>query len=162
MLGSTFAGLINNSRIEAWLLVYLCFHPEWKNKITQELNDLLAECSTKSGPEAMHDVPFERWASALPSLQACIIEMIRLKGDGALLRKNVSNSDVSIAGRAIPPGQYATYLMSDIHHNPLIYPDAHTFRPDREPAKTAEGVTFIGFGTGSFSVACFGLSAKVD
>ncbi|KAJ6473251.1 cytochrome P450 [Mycena sanguinolenta] len=146
-LGASFAGLVNTSRVLGWLLVYLWAHPEWKNKILDELHVLLTEHTGHTEPSAISGVPFEAWESALPSLEACVFELLRLKGDGALLRKNVGE-DITVEGRTIQSGQFMAYLMSDIHHNPLIHSNPDTYDPAREPAASAQGMTFVGFGAG--------------
>ncbi|KAJ7249525.1 cytochrome P450 [Mycena haematopus] len=147
LLGATFAGLVNTSRVLGWLLIYLWAHPEWKSKIQDELHGVLTEHAGHTKPSAMHGVPFEAWESALPSLEACMFELIRLKGDGALLRKNVGE-DFLVDGRNIQSGRFVAYLMSDIHHNPLIHPNPDIYEPARKPAASAQGITFIGFGAG--------------
>ncbi|KAJ7578343.1 cytochrome P450 [Mycena floridula] len=130
LLGATFAGLINTARIQGWLLIYLFYHPEWRNKIKEELNEFLAEHSQIEGPGAIHQVPFEA-----------------LKGDGALLRQNLGDK-VRVGERIIPSGHFLAYPMSDIHHNPLIHPNPGLFDPGRNLAVEGQGITFIGFGAG--------------
>lgn len=41
------------------------------------------------------------------------------------------------------------YPMSDIHHNPEIYPDPLLYDPGRRTPE-AKGITFVGFGTGAY------------
>jgi cytochrome P450 len=144
IIGAVVLGLLNTSRTQAWLLVYLHFYPEWKAKVLQEMNDLLA--AHDATPENLHTIPFPAWESALPSLEACTSEIIRLLADTSLFRKNMGG-EVDIGGRTLPAQSILIYPISVSHFNPDFFPDPMQFDPSRITHKNPH---FVGWGVGLF------------
>lgn len=100
--------------------------------------------------ETTQQIPLDAWENALPSLQLCTHEIIRLLGDGALLRQNVGEA-IEVEGCTIPTGMYLVYPMFDIHHDPKRYPDPFKFDPSRPqpPSDLKGGIDFVGWGAGA-------------
>jgi cytochrome P450 len=148
IIGSVILGLLNTSRVQAWLLIYFNIYPEWKAKVMQEMNDFLDDHGAT--PESLHSIPFQAWDSALPTLEACTSELIRIKGDGALLRRNIGG-DFDVGGRTIPADSFLIYPISDFNHDPARFPDPKKFNPARAPHKDPN---FVGWGTGKSHHYC--------
>jgi cytochrome P450 len=142
IIGAVVLGLLNTTRLQAWLLIYFNIYPEWKAKVIREMDDFVA--SHGATPECMQDIPFQAWETALPTLEACISELIRVLGDAALLRQNYGG-DFDIGGRTIPANSFLAYPMSDVHHDPSFYPNPMEFDPTRVPHKDPH---FVGWGSG--------------
>jgi sterol 14-demethylase len=120
--------------------VLLASNAEWKARCREEIDGAVAKHRTSAvqcPSDILDTLTLEEWEAEFPVVDACLREAIRVAMPGAVFRKNTSGSDIAIgksktgAAAVIPSGSYATYLTDDVHMDPAIYPDPHTFNPGR-------------------------------
>lgn len=161
--------LIDLLWLAVWLLLFLSANPEWKKKVTDEVNSLISTHTNTTSTDPLHKrlsaIPISAWDEEMPVLESVVRETIRIVVNGATLRRNVSR-DLKIAGKTVPKGAFMTYQLADIHLNPEIYTNPAEFDPDRfgpgreEDKKQAFG--YMGWGGGASlstyilpSIPCF-------
>lgn len=139
--------LDNTSRLQAWLLIYLWAHPTWKSKVLTEMEELLARYDASA--DDLSVIPEEAWNDSLPTLQACIYEIVRLLPEDVLLRQNIGG-DINVDGFVVSAGSYVVYPIFEIHQNAALYSDPQKFDPGRFLVPGAQkGPDFVGFGAGT-------------
>ncbi|KAJ7684621.1 cytochrome P450 [Mycena polygramma] len=162
-LGIIFAGVVNTGMIVGWNLLYLGGQPEWKERVTAEVRDLLfnhGELSrTESFPCRFSAVPLKAWEEEMPVLDAVIKETMRFTLSGTALRRNVGG-DMLVAHKTIREGDFVAYSLGDVHFS-QIYPDPFSFDPARflgeREDKPAVPFPFLGWGAGRHP--CAGMRA---
>ncbi|KAJ7753350.1 cytochrome P450 [Mycena maculata] len=170
VLETIFAGVINTGVNACWILVYLGFNPEWKDKITTEIYTLLDAHAPVTGPgdtieSRLASVPTSAWDDSMPMLDLAIREVLRLiTASITLLRRNKLR-DLKLGAEPIPKDAFLAYNLSDIHFDPSVYSDPMSFDPSRFSAERAEGKevpnAFLGWGAGRHP--CLGLKvAKLE
>ncbi|KAG5990627.1 hypothetical protein E4U54_004060 [Claviceps lovelessii] len=157
IMAALFAGLINTGVNAAWILLYLGKNQEWYHKIRDEVDASVAKhrCSGReSRADVLGRLTMSEWEHEFPLIDLCLRESIRLTMPGSTFRKNTSGKDVQIGNsdEIIPKDSFAIYPVADIHLNPDVYPDPHTWDPSRYLAERAEDKktshAYIGWGTG--------------
>lgn len=174
-MGALFAGQINSGVNAAWILMFLAANPEWRTAAYREIEAVAGKYdsdTTKSLPGRLASVPLEGWENDFPIGEACLRDSIRLNLNGTTFRKNASGAPVAISnGEVIPPEWYATYALSDTHHDPALYPDPFKWNPGRyvtldgkpspENPLAKDPHSFLGWGTGRHP--CLGMKfAKLE
>jgi len=155
VLGTVFAGVINTGMNVCWNLLYLGLNPEWKRKVGEEVQALIANHTDTLSTEPLHKrlaaIPMQAWEEKMPVLDAIIRETLRVIGTGTLLRRNIIK-DMDIDGATIEKGDFLAYSVADVHHNPEIYPDPSRFDPGRFDVGREEDkkvpLAFLGWGVG--------------
>jgi cytochrome P450 len=56
--------------------------------------------------DQLSSLPLEAWENEFPFLDMCLKETIRLHLHGALLRRNISETDIKIGEEIIPAGAF--------------------------------------------------------
>ncbi|KAG5981566.1 hypothetical protein E4U55_002822 [Claviceps digitariae] len=171
IMAALFAGLINTGVNAAWILLYLGKNQEWYQKIRAEVDASIAKhrhSDQESRADVLGRLTMSEWEQEFPLIDLCLRESIRLTMPGSTFRKNISGKDVQIGNsdEIIPKGSFAAsflsllllvlgqhiYPVADIHLNPDIYSDPHTWDPSRYLAERAEDKktshAYIGWGTG--------------
>lgn len=80
--------------VACWILVYLGFNPEWKEKVTTEIYSLLDTHAPVTGPgdtieSRLALIPTSAWDDSMPNLDLAIREVLRLiTASITLLRRN--------------------------------------------------------------------------
>jgi cytochrome P450 len=118
----------------AWALYELGRHPDVMAKLRAEVESL--------GPNAD---PIQ--ILTLPYLSAVCNETIRYHPILAECAR-VPLSPLEIMGRHIPVGQALGISIVGIHHDPVVYPEPHRFRPERFIERTFSNTEFMPFGGG--------------
>lgn len=143
----------NTSAILAWLVITLLQHQPWLAAVRAELDAFLtthhvasparsraspapAPASSTSfspppGTHSLSDIPLSAWERALPALDLCLHEVLRLYMNVPLVRRN-GGEDAVVAGRTIARGDYVMYMMEDAHLDARAYPKPESFDPLRE------------------------------
>ncbi|KAF8604865.1 cytochrome P450 [Ceratobasidium sp. AG-I] len=154
IMGVLFAGVVNSGLMSAWIFIFLDQEPEWRDKVLHELHLLLekyapASEGVSSPSERFSVIPPQVWENEMPILEACLRETIRLIFSGALLRR-VTTGDIELTGKTIPNGTFLTYLTSQTHIDPEIYPNPTKFDPGRysDGQDKAQAYAFLGWGVG--------------
>ena len=136
-----FAGHHTTSGTAAWTLIELLRHPEWMQKVVDELDALYADGSAVSF-QALREIPF---------LDACVKETLRLHPPLILLLR-VAQEDLEVGGVAISKGELVGATPAVSNRLADVFPDAEEFRPERylEPRfeDTSNPWTWIPFGAG--------------
>lgn len=165
VIGALFAGQLNSGINAAWLLVYLADNPYWKDRLVQEMKETCSRCAAdKSLPlvDQLSSLDMDAWENALPTLDNCLKDSIRLQAFGCMFRRNAGR-DMTIGKEVVPHGSFVAYHIDDVHNNPDIYPDPDKWDPARyergEDKKVPYG--FMGWGAGRHP--CLGMRfAKLE
>ncbi|XP_073156554.1 cytochrome P450 81Q32-like [Henckelia pumila] len=89
--------------------------------------------------------------AALPYLRHIILETLRLHPPISIIMPHRSSAECTVGGYRIPAGTILLVNTWEIHHNPKIWVDPETFRPERfEGVKEKKDLGFrlIPFGSG--------------
>ncbi len=128
------AGHETTATAMAWALYELSLHPEILAKLRVELESL------ENGPDP------EKLLVA-PYLGAVVNETIRLHPILAECAR-IPMQPMEILGRKIEAGQSLVVSIVNIHHDPLLYPEPDTFRPERFLERKYNVFEFLPFGGG--------------
>ncbi len=128
------AGHITTGVALAWTLYELGRHPHAMRALRAELG--------RSGADPRADVLL-----AMPYLSAVCNETIRLHPILAECAR-VPTEPVEILNHMIPAGQPMVMSIVGIHHDPITFPDAERFRPERFLERTYEKTEFMPYGGG--------------
>ncbi|KAK2597419.1 hypothetical protein QQS21_005967 [Conoideocrella luteorostrata] len=157
IMAALFAGLINTGVNAAWILLFLAKNEEWYQKIRDEVDTSIAKhrySEDESRATVLSRLTMDDWEKEFPLIDLCLRESIRLTMPGATFRKNIGGKDIKIdnSDEIIPKNTFAVYPVADIHLNPDIYTDPHTWDPSRYLPERAEdqktGHAYLGWGTG--------------
>jgi cytochrome P450 len=119
----------------AWALYELGRHPAALARLRAEIEPLGAD----PDPDAVVKLPY---------LSAVCNETLRLH---TLLAEvgRVTTALVGCQGYTIPAGESVCVSIMAIHHDPALYPDPGTFRPERFLERTYSPFEFLPFGGGN-------------
>ncbi|KAH6670406.1 cytochrome P450 [Halenospora varia] len=98
----------------------------------------------------------------LPYLKACIQESLRLSYGLSSRNPRMSHQEFQYKDWIVPKGTVVAMTIPDVHHDERIFPDSHSFIPERwlDNPRTAEGVALdhylVTFGRGQRS--CLGIN----
>lgn len=103
--------MVNTVATGAWVICFLAREKGWYAKVQSEVGQLLAKHKKLDHEMAVDLLPrvtLEEWETALPVLEICLRETIRLKVNGTCVRKNLSGVDVPIPGtkEVVPPNAF--------------------------------------------------------
>ena len=147
-----------------WALIYLAIHSEWRERCKQEIQDLIHRYPDDSLPSAtLHEklkaIPISAWEDELPTLDACIQELQRIRMFNVTPRRHLGG-DMKIGGHVVRRGDFLLYPVAEVHFNPEYYPEPHKYdpgrwlRPDLVPTAA---YPFLGWGAGRHP--CAGMKA---
>ncbi len=107
--------MVNTVANAGWVVCYLAQEQYWYTKVRVEVEQLLSKHKQSADETAMDILPrvtLEEWETALPVLDLCLRETIRLKVNGTCVRKNLGNTSVPIPGtkEVVPPQAYCVRL----------------------------------------------------
>lgn len=150
------AGLVT----AAWAMSVASFHIINTPHIHAQLGaELVSAIPNKSAPFTWSDV------ENLPYLNACIREGLRLSYGVTARSPRVWDKPLEYAGWTIPARTPVSLTIYDHNHNEEIFPDSHTFKPERWLTRSDQGSWvpnrdmdrfFFAFGKGSRS--CLGVN----
>ncbi|XP_066295020.1 cytochrome P450 4F12-like isoform X1 [Branchiostoma lanceolatum] len=138
-----FAGHDTTSSTLCWTLYSLAQHPQYQEKVQQEVEELLA---------ARDDDTIE-WEdlNKLTFLTMCVKEAMRLHVVVPLISRTTTE-DTVIDGIPIPKDTYLAIHLYGLHHNPDVWgPDHMEFDPNRfqpDRIKAMDSHAFIPFSAG--------------
>jgi cytochrome P450 len=145
------------------LVTFLGAHADWRAKATAEVQALVSAAPPTTDPSSssisarLATIPLSVWETETPVLDSIIRETLRVAQSHAALRLNLG-PEVHVDGKVVPTGAYVVYPFSDVHLDPVLYPDPWKFDPSRTEPKNGYG--YVGWGGGkafSFNVIiiCF-------
>ncbi|KAJ7121297.1 cytochrome P450 [Mycena crocata] len=167
VLGLINAGYINTGMNVGWNIIYTGMHLEWKEKLSSEVQALLANhTENPSLPihERLASIPLNVWETELPVMDVVMRETLRMTMGILALRRNLGG-DVSVGDKTIHTGEFLAYPIQEVHYDPEIYSDPlafdpHRFDPGRQEDKRAP-LAFLGWGAGRH--LCLGMRlAKLE
>ncbi|CAK5279453.1 unnamed protein product [Mycena citricolor] len=153
-LGVIFAGVTNTGINVCWCLIYLGARPDWKDRITAEVQRLLSRYGNPLDPTHIQfaAVPLHAWEDEMPMLETFLKETMRFTMAGTALRRNVgTNIVIANSGKQIRPKDFIAYSLGDAHFDAEIYEDPFAFDPSRfeEQIRSPKAVyPFLGWGAG--------------
>lgn len=132
----TFITTTNAHIIFPQLINIMALHPEWQEKVYQEVLAVANEyCNDSSLPlvEQLKYVPLKAWETSFPVLDLCIYEVIRVWTSFAVGRLNVSPEPIPIpnSDEVIPTGAYAVWNSTELNFDPDLFPNPRKFDPLR-------------------------------
>lgn len=122
----------------------LAAHPEWQERCREEISGRPLGFETVS-------------AAALPTLDRVVREAIRICPPVTVYPRMVV-ADTQVLGRYLPVGTRVSVPALTNHRNPAVWPDPHTFDPDRflpERLSTVHKFAWTPFGGGAHQ--CLGM-----
>ncbi|XP_035687441.1 steroid 17-alpha-hydroxylase/17,20 lyase-like [Branchiostoma floridae] len=114
-------GTETTTQVLRWAILYLAAHLEIQEKVTAELDrvvgrDRLPELSDRQNT---------------PYTEATVNEVLRMGLIDPLSLPHATTVDTSLRGYHIPKGTVVLPNLWALHHDPAIWGDPHTFRPER-------------------------------
>jgi retinoid hydroxylase len=154
-IGLLFAGSDTTSSLMSWLLFELGNHPEWRQRLRDEQQQVM-------GHESLAEPLGTRIAMnhlrQLPNMTNAIKEGERLYPPAFAISR-MAISDIEYGGYLIPAGWFIFIFPMLTHRLPEIYQDPDSFDPDRFAPPREEDKKYpyslIGFGGGVHS--CIGV-----
>ncbi|KAI0552667.1 cytochrome P450 [Xylaria curta] len=154
------SGITTEGCSAAWLTVFLANSQKWQTRCRDEVDGVITKNrinSVQSNHDILAGLSLCQWESEFPVIIASFRETVRLIMPGAMFRKNVSGSPVSIGGTnlVIPNRAFVSFLVDNVHMNPTLYPEPTTFNPERYLIRNKELETsehephaYVGWGSG--------------
>ncbi|XP_063976066.1 cytochrome P450 4c3 isoform X3 [Diachasmimorpha longicaudata] len=138
-----FEGHDTTSSAVCWTLYLLGCHPEYQERVIDELEQVFAEGDYHRRP-TLNDL------KSMKYLERCIKEALRLYPSVPLLARRIAE-DVQIGKYTVPEGTTAMVIVPMLHRDPEVFPHPEKFDPDRFLAENANGrhpYAFIPFSAG--------------
>ncbi|XP_078696657.1 cytochrome P450 2U1-like [Branchiostoma floridae x Branchiostoma belcheri] len=115
-----FGGIETTANTLMWSLLYLTLNPDIQKKVQQELDAVVGE----SLPALSH-------RSQLPYVNACLLEVMRLRPIIPLAIPHATSEMVEVQGYNIPKGTQILPNLYSLHMDPAYWPDPDRFDPGR-------------------------------
>ena len=115
------AGMETTASTLCWALMCLIHNPDVQKRLHQELDQVI-------GHDRLPDLEDKK---NLPYLEATITETLRLSSIGPLSVPHKTTVDTTLQGYSIPKGTTVLTNLWSLHHDPEIWDDPGTFRPER-------------------------------
>uniref|UniRef100_A0A0C9RJA5 Cyp4c3_0 protein n=1 Tax=Fopius arisanus TaxID=64838 RepID=A0A0C9RJA5_9HYME len=138
-----FEGHDTTSSAICWTLYLLGCHPEYQERVVEELDQVYGEGDYHRRP-TLKDLKSMRY------LERCIKEALRLYPSVPLLARRIAE-DVQIGSYTIPEGTTAVVIVPMLHRNPEVFSNPEKFDPDRFSPENSKGrhpYAFIPFSAG--------------
>ncbi|OCT49994.1 putative Cytochrome P450 oxidoreductase [Cladophialophora carrionii] len=159
-----FISTTNGHAIAGQLLNIMAIHPEWQEKIYQEIKAAVqAHGKFQEGTlaEKLRLLPLEAWETSFPTINMCLKETIRMWTSFTVTRLNTSSKPIPIpdTDEVVPAKTFVIYNSTEVNFSEKLYPNPTKFDPERynehreEFKKETYG--FLGWGQGCH--ACVGM-----
>ena len=111
-MSALFAGQLNSGINAAAMMVFAAQHPEWKARLRQEVDGVIAKHRASEDEEPIDTLArldLDAWETEFPLIDVALKETIRLETVGTSFRKNIGSEPIRIQGtdEEIPSGAYA-------------------------------------------------------
>ncbi|XP_066283351.1 cytochrome P450 2U1-like [Branchiostoma lanceolatum] len=103
-----------------WSLLYMTLNPDIQDKVQEELDAVIGE----SLPTLSH-------RSQLPYVNACLLEVMRIRTLVPLGVPHATTQEVKVQGYDIPKGTQILTNLYSLHMDPAYWPDPDRFDPER-------------------------------
>ncbi|XP_019614214.1 PREDICTED: cytochrome P450 2C31-like [Branchiostoma belcheri] len=114
------AGTETASNTLRWSLLYMVLHPTVQRKVQQELDAVVGE-----------GLPTLSHRSQLPYVNACLLEVMRIRPLLPVALPHATTQDVKVCGYDIPKDTQVLVNLHSIHKDPAYWPDPDRFDPGR-------------------------------
>ncbi|KAL4559598.1 hypothetical protein LXL04_031741 [Taraxacum kok-saghyz] len=153
VLGLLSAGTDTSAGTMEWAMSLLLNHPQVLQKAQNEIDTVIGNDRFLDESDIIN----------LPYLRCIINETQRMKPVGPLLVPHESSEDCTIGGYKVPSGTMLLVNQWAIHHDPKIWPDPKSFKPERFEGLdgTRDGFKLMPFGSGRRSCPGEGLAVRV-
>eukprot|EP00850_Spirogloea_muscicola_P005820 SM000027S09601 [mRNA] locus=s27:235603:239159:- [translate_table: standard] len=152
------AGSDTTANTVAFSIYLLSKHPEAEKKVLAEIDNYRipipaqGDGDQKDGDGGKVTHPTFEELSKFPYIEQVVQETLRLYPTGAVLSR-MANEDTTAGQLMIPKGIPVFVPVYAMHHNPKLFPDPESFRPERfdpacEEAKMRHPYAYIPFGSG--------------
>ncbi|XP_019623532.1 PREDICTED: cytochrome P450 2U1-like [Branchiostoma belcheri] len=115
-----FAGTDTTNNTLLWGLLYMTLHPDIQSKVQQELDAVVGE-----------GLPTLSHRSQLPYLNACLLEVMRIRTIAPFAIPHATTETVKIQEYDIPKGIKVLPNLYSLHMDPAYWPDPDRFDPGR-------------------------------
>ncbi|XP_078699617.1 cytochrome P450 2D6-like isoform X2 [Branchiostoma floridae x Branchiostoma belcheri] len=113
------AGIDTTTNTLMWSLLYMVLNPDIQHKVQQELDAVVGE-----------GLPTLSHRSQLPYVNACLLEVMRIRPIGPLSHHATTDS-VKVQKYDIPKGTQVVLNLYSVHMDPAYWPDPDRFDPGR-------------------------------
>ncbi|KAH8703353.1 putative cytochrome P450 [Talaromyces proteolyticus] len=157
MISALFISTANPGILTGSMLNIVAHHPEWQDKIYNEIKAAAAiHSKNRHAPlvDQLDSIPLEAWETSIPSLDLCFKEAIRMWVGFPMIRLNMSSDPLPIPGtnEVIPANTFVAYNCTEVHYNEELYPNPERYDPDRFREGREEfkkqNYGFVGWGQG--------------
>ncbi|XP_078698409.1 cytochrome P450 2D6-like [Branchiostoma floridae x Branchiostoma belcheri] len=115
-----FAGIDTTAITLMWSLLYMTLNPDIQNKVQQELDAVVGE-----------GLPTLSHRSQLPYVNACLLEVMRIRPVIPLAVPHATTETVKVRGYDIPKETQVLMNLYSLHMDPAYWPDPDRFHPGR-------------------------------
>ncbi|KAJ8659175.1 hypothetical protein O0I10_005214 [Lichtheimia ornata] len=149
------AGHDTTANALAYAVYHLAKNPDMQRKAREEAIKVL-------GDEPQDVFPTLEQTREFPYINMIIKETLRITPPVAAIVSRETTQDTELEGQFIPKGTKTTVDIYELQHNPTVWKDPETFRPERfEPGGEAEelagsGMSWIPFSNGQRQ--CIGMN----
>jgi cytochrome P450 len=149
--GFIFAGHDTTALAMTYALHLLGTHPEVRERLHAELDDVLGHDAADGAADAATDGAQPSFAD-LPDLEVTervLLEALRLYPPIHTIPR-VATEDVTVDGHRVPEGTTTHLSVVSIHRDERFYDDPERFRPSRwrDASPQSKGYAFVPFGAG--------------
>ncbi|KAI3802430.1 hypothetical protein L1987_30562 [Smallanthus sonchifolius] len=147
------AGTDTSAGTMEWVMSVLLNHPHILKKAQAEIDRVIGHNRLVDESDIVN----------LPYLHCIINETLRMYPAGPLLVPHESSEDCVVGGYNIPRGTMLIVNQWAIHHDPKVWTDPETFKPERFEGLegTRDGFKFLPFGSGRRSCPGEGLAVRM-
>ncbi|KAI3773724.1 hypothetical protein L1987_48254 [Smallanthus sonchifolius] len=147
------AGTDTSAGTMEWVMSVLLNHPHILKKAQAEIDQVIGHNRLVDESDIVN----------LPYLRCIINETLRMYPAGPLLVPHESSEDCVIGGYNIPRGTMLIVNQWAIHHDPKVWTDPETFKPERFEGLegTRDGFKLLPFGSGRRSCPGEGLAVRM-
>ncbi|CDS08801.1 hypothetical protein LRAMOSA10162 [Lichtheimia ramosa] len=141
----------------AYIAYYLAINPDIQSKAREEVINIL-------GDEPQDVLPTLEQTREFPYINMIIKETLRISPPVARVVTREAQEDTELGGKFIPKGTKTVLDIYELQHNPTVWKDPNTFRPERfAPGGEAEelaqlGMSWIPFSNGQRQCIGMGFS----
>jgi cytochrome P450 family 2 subfamily J len=115
------AGTETTTTALRWGILFMTLHPDVQRKVQREIDDVIGREATPSWTDR----------ADLPYTEATLLEVQRRGSVVPLNLPHCNTEEVTINGYVIPERSLIISNLWAIHHDPKLFPDPETFRPER-------------------------------
>ncbi|KAH0621798.1 hypothetical protein JD844_023432, partial [Phrynosoma platyrhinos] len=129
------ASQANAVPVAFWTLAFILSCPSIYKNIMKELESLYGKSAkevVRVSEDDLKSLPFIKW---------CILETLRLRAPGAIVKKVIN--PIKVQNFVIPAGDLLVMSPYWYHRNPKYFPEPNVFKPDRWKEANLEKNTFL-------------------